>query len=295
MTTNSTPTRGCVFFNFGTAYAVRLLVALYSLRKHYAGPVTVFLVADAHSTALGADLEALGAEVIVLDSLSKSFDRHRLFLESPYQTTLALDCDMIFMGPIDPVWEQIEETGVFLTRFHAPAYGIDGTPHHPGYLSRVGLLLQVRPVVGTELFEKGVRRMIRQHIDINVGVMGISRPAGDTFLADMARHLEIGRPQKVPLLDEMVVVAMAGNYPHHLAAETWNCPADEYFRQTNLADARVIHYFGEGYSFEDVPFGRNPVTWAGRKWLAMFREASEHVPLARWTGFDPGFGQLIPL
>jgi hypothetical protein len=68
------------------------------------------------------------------------------------------------------------------------------------------------------------------------------------------------------LLDEMLVVALIGDYPHFLADEIWNCPADECFRRTNLADAVIIHYFADGHHlFGNQRMGRNPGTWAGKK------------------------------
>ncbi|MBL8894401.1 MAG: hypothetical protein JNJ53_07360 [Rhizobiales bacterium] len=225
--------------------------------------------------------------MVSIDSLSKSFDRHRLFLESPYQSTLALDSDLIFRASIDPLWEPLEQSGVLLTRFYAPPFGVDGTRERPGFANRMAFLAGIRRLIDKDLYERTVRRLLVDRIDINIGVMGISRPTGDAFLADLASHLERGRPHAIPLLDEMLVVALAGKHQHRLVNEIWNCPADEFFRRTNLADARVIHYFAEGHAVHGIALGRNPNTWAGLKWRTQFDQAVSRVPLHRWSSYDP--------
>ena len=118
--------RGCVYYNFGKVYVARLLVSVYSLRKHYSGPVTVFLADDPSVNKLREVLQKFQIDVIIKNDLSKSFDRHKIFFESPYETTLSFDSDTIFMGPIDQLWEPLERHGVLETRFHIPPYGIGG-------------------------------------------------------------------------------------------------------------------------------------------------------------------------
>lgn len=201
--TESSSRRGCLYFNFGTAYALRLLVSVHSLRKHYAGPVTVFLGQDDSSAALGRDLESLGVEVRTLGALSKSWDRHRLFLDSPYETTLAFDSDTLVMAPIDELWEPLEREGLLVTRFHAPPHGVDGTAENPQWGDRMMLLRGMRGLVDEAVYAAAERRLLDERIDVNVGVMGVSRPLGDRFLEAWAEVMERGRSRQVPLLDEM--------------------------------------------------------------------------------------------
>lgn len=286
--------RGCVFFNFGAGCALRLLVAVSSLRTHYHGPVTVFLVPDRFSSALARDLEALKVDVTFMEGLSKSFDRHRLFEASPYPTTLMLDSDLLFTGPIDPLWDEIEREGVLFTRFYPSPYGVDGTEAAQGIGSRVALLANLKPIIDPELFEQATRRMFEDRIDINAGVMGISRPKGDAFLSDWSKLMEKGRGRSIDLLDEISVVALSAKHQHYLADEIWNCPADEYFRRTNLADAKIIHYFGDGSRVYSNQLGRNPHTWAGRKWFEACVETQKRIDLREWVKRDSRLPRVIP-
>jgi len=285
--------RGCVYFNYGAAYALRLLVSIYSLRNHYDGPVTVFVARDAYSDKLAPAIESLRADIISVDDLTKSFDRHRLFLASPYETTLALDSDLIFLAPIDELWEPLERDGVLVTRFHAPAYGIEGTPSRPGWGHRAKFLENVRGLLSDEAYRDAVTRQLHDGIDVNVGLMGIARPRGDAFLADWAEHMERGRSQGILMLDEMLAFALIGQHPHYLADEKWNCPADEFFRRTNLADAHVIHYFADGRRALGIRLGRSPDTWAGKKWYELYREAAGELDLRYWRSTDPTFAGPI--
>lgn len=280
--------RGCVFFNFGTAYALRLLVSIYSLRKFYDGPITVFLAPDENSDALGQDIHKIGADVALMDQLSSTCDRYRVFTESPFEATLSFDSDIVFRGSIDALWEPLERDGVLVTRFFAPLYGVEGTAASPGFGNRMALLENIQDLVERSTYDRAVQRLA-DRIDINIGVLGVSRPRGDGFLADWAECMERGRNRAILLLDEMLVVALVGDYPHYLADESWNCPADEYFRRTNLADASIIHYFADAHFLLGHRMGRNPATWAGRIWYACYFEAATAHDLKRWRVLDRSF------
>ena len=283
--------RGCLYFNFGTERVLQLLVSIHTLRKHYKGPITVFLQPDKFSDRLSRDLEGLDVSIEYHERMSRSFDRHKVFLNSPYATTLSLDSDIVFFGPIDELWEPLEKEGVLVTRFYHPPFGIDGTPEAPTSDSRVALLDMMRPLIGDAAHDLTLNRFVHDRIDINIGVFGISRPKGDAFLAEFAQNMEDGRDLSVPLFDEMLVNALVGKYPHFLADEKWNCPADEFFRCTNLADAIAIHYFGDGSKVFDVhsPMGRNIRTWAGKKWYAAYFELARTMDVSLWRKLDRNF------
>ena len=290
-TTVTATGRGCVFYNFGDAYALRLLVAVCSLREHYEGPVAVFLVRDETGLGLREPLTALGCDVVFEELITKPGDRHRLFRKSPYATTLAFDSDLVFRAPVDELWEPLEREGLLVTRFFAPPYGVDGTPERPGWGNRVGYLESVRALVDTETWEAALHRMLHDRIDVNVGVMGLSRPRGDAFLDDYDDHMERARSVDILLPDEMLTVALLPKHHHILVDEAWNCPADEFFRRTNLADARVIHYFADGQEVHGIRLGRNAATWAGRKWHEAYLAVAQRLDLNRWERADPGFSR----
>lgn len=282
--------RGCVFFNFGTGAALQLLVSVWSLRRHHSGPVTVLLQRDRDADALARDLARLDVETRFVDGLSRSGDRHRVFLGSPYATTLSFDSDILFKGPIDGLWAPLEREGVLVTRFSAPPYGVGGTRDRPGEMCRVDHLAAVAGLIGPELHEQALRRMLDDGIDLNIGVIGISRPRGDAFLADWAAALERGRGRDIAIMDEMLVVGLVNRHPHWVAEERWNCPADAPFRTTSLDEAAAIHFFADGHLLDGrVRLGRNRHSEAGQMWYDAWREAGRALDLARWRRLDRRF------
>src|SRR5581483_8442512 len=195
------------------------------------------------------------------------------------------DSDLLFVAPIEPLWEPVERDGVLVTRFYPPPYGVDKS----GWPNRVQLLNGVRHLVDADTYAEALRRLLDERVDVNVGVMGISRPRGDAFLHDWAEGMEKGRSADIPLLDEMLTLALLPKHHHFLADEKWNCPADEFFRRTNLADACVIHYFADGWRVGRIRIGRNPATWAGQKWYRAHAGMSRRLDLAAWERSDPTF------
>ena len=283
------PHRGCIFYSFGNAYALRTLVAVFSLRQVYQGPVSIFLAEDSAGIKQKPLLEQLGCQVNFVDYTSQSEVKHRIFLESPYETSLVFDSDLIFLKPIDGLWLPIEEEGLLVTRFYPAPYGVDGTPGRPGWASRMAHLESIRDFVAPATYAAAVKRLIDMRIDINVGVMGISKPLGNDFLFEWADAMERARSKKILLLDEMLTVALTAKHRHFLADERWNCPADEFFRRTNLADANIIHFFADGCRVHGIRLGRNPSTWAGKKWYEMYLRASQQIDLKYWEQRDPKF------
>lgn len=281
--------RGCIFYGFGERYALRMLVAVFSLRQVYRGDITVFLAREKTAERLGPDLERLGCQVVLVDYVSKSCCRDRVFLASPYETTLVLDSDMVFLQPIDELWEPTEREGLLVTRFYPCPYGIEGSREKPGWANRVGHLESVREFVEPQVFSAALARMLQERIDVNVGVMGIAKRSGGAFLEDYCAAMERARPKQILLADEMLTVALIAKHRHDLAEEAWNCPADELFRRTNPLEAKVLHYFGDGCRVNGLRLGRNLTTWAGRMWYRVYELAARELDLDFWERRDPLF------
>ena len=285
--------RGCIFLDFGNSHSLRLIVAVFSLRKHYPGPVRVVLEKGADNRALTEILQGLDCEVEEVTGLSKSWTKHQLFRQSPFESTLIFDSDLVFRAPIDDLWTALERTGLLLTRFYAPPYGIEGTPERHGRCSRVNLLNKIRKLVAPQIHARTMHNLLAHRLDVNVGVMGVTAAGGQDFLDQWAKAIEADPQRRIPLLDEMLALALFSEHEHSLMDETWNCPADEFFRRSNLADARIIHYFAEGTTIRGMRLGRNPATWAGKIWYDTYREVSARFNTSRWEKPDPYFSPAL--
>ncbi len=278
--------RGCVFFNFGTKCLNMLFVALFTLRRHYDGAVTVLLTGV-------PDEEDFRASLSSLDIDFRSFSRagyHKCSLRakiedlSPYRTTLIFDSDLLFLDSPEPLWQPTEDSGILVTRFHPNPYGIGGSAEQPGFAYRLGHFNEVSHLVNPEDFKRATTRLLEEGIDINVGVMGFTRPQANNFLVEFSESMKAD--PAINLIDESLTNVLITKYSHYLADEKWNCPADEMFRKTPLSDAKIVHYFGDGCVVDGRRLGRNHETEAGKLWFKTFDEMREQLPIQQWTEFE---------
>jgi len=283
--------RGCVFFNFGNAgYIIKLFVAIFSLRQVYQGPVTLLLEDILEHKRLALEMARFNVNI----KWFKSSDIHRinakpyLLTLSPYETTFIFDGDLLFLKSFDDLWQPLEEKGFLLTRFHANPYGVNGTATDHRWAYRLGHLDDIRTLLSEEEFSAARKKLLEDRIDINIGVMGYSKGRGDAFMRDFFVRIEKAKKRKMTMscLDEMIILALSNKYPHHLAEEKWNCPADVFFRKTSLKEAVIVHYFADGAQVEGRKMGRQPNTEAGPLWFSKFNELSEKVDLSYWKKYD---------
>lgn len=114
---------GVVFYNHGEACLLRLMIAVRSLRHHYAGNLTVFLnTADTHDAYVRSDLTRAGADVRYFDApqchrrRDKATYKMRAAKVTPYDTTLFFDSDVLFQGTPEAVFDICKDTGLGVTQ-----------------------------------------------------------------------------------------------------------------------------------------------------------------------------------
>lgn len=101
--------RGIVYLLYGMGVAERLVVSMWSLRRHYDGPVTVMTGGDPE-TALAKSLKgSLGCRCLPFDPESLGVGRAvhaktRVPELTPYDDTLFLDADTLVTGPLDELF-----------------------------------------------------------------------------------------------------------------------------------------------------------------------------------------------
>ena len=244
MVKNSSKNRGCVFFNFGTEYIIKLYVAIYSLRKIYDGAITLMLDENEEKQKdLANEVSNLSVDVQWFNTsiLHKSTIKQFLLRESPYDSTLIFDGDLLFLSPIDKLWEPLERNGVLATRFYPNPFGLNGSPKQHQWGTRIGVLLQLRPILSEEEVKMARYRILKKRIDINIGVFGYVKDKGAEFLNEFTSKMDLAfqKGMHPGILDEFVIISIIYKHPHCLADEKWNCPADEFFRKTDIKKASI--------------------------------------------------------
>ena len=256
-------TRGVIYYNTGTGCVVRLLVSLHSLRKHYAGPVTILSEGDESHELCKPIAAALDADLQPWDC-GITPGKHRAYLAktryhegTPYETTIALDSDTLVTGKLDELFQEAETHGFCVSQLG------DWRSDGKTISSRIRQWEQWLPDFVEEAVSFGPA--------INCGVVAFRK---DTPLyQDWMRLALPGRDTFIP--DEVCCQIVLHRYPHRVLDGRWNrsCKHDD----PDAPDTRVIHYHGRKHCRSGLPFH-------GDKWVAELDSLIEHdiTGVSRW-------------
>ncbi len=229
-------TSGVVYFNRGTGCYIRLLVSLYSLRRHYAGRVAV-LQEGKLKPWIRPFLRELGADLVELKPSGKPLlvQKASLWQDTPYDCSMYLDSDTLVMGPVEPFLEWTATHGFVATRFN------DWRTDLPRMRQRIEEWSKVAP----ELIEPA----IRFGPAINSGVQGWTRQAAilPPYEELTARGAAGGCWNL--LLDEIALQLLLPHHAHHLTDSTWNVSG----KFGKVERANIIHYHGRKHCLPDNP------------------------------------------
>jgi lipopolysaccharide biosynthesis glycosyltransferase len=111
--------RGIIMFNRGSGCIVRAIVCLETLRRHWDGPVTMYLE-DPYPHEFDEVCKKYNVDVIhneenhELKTLVRKTD---MFSNPPYDRTMWLDSDIIVNGPIDEMFDYLDDSDVAIPSF----------------------------------------------------------------------------------------------------------------------------------------------------------------------------------
>ncbi len=232
--------------NLGVAYlltnpqlAARLVVSIWSLRKWYDGPITVF-------TTRGESHEI--GELLVQDSRLRvshmrcaevQSDRNSTFLtkitlhfESPYEATVFIDADTLVVGSIDRLLYAAQNWPLTVTSFCG--WETTDAPIKER-------LESWRAIANREGDRFGLDALVDMAIAvpqlaINAGVLAIHRrnPALQ-FSHDLAMY---GRDLQIP--DEMALQLLLPKFEQCLLGSQFNCSP---VGAPDMPDVRIWHFF----------------------------------------------------
>jgi hypothetical protein len=232
--------QGVIFFHHGTKYAARLLVALYSLRRHYTGPVCVLDTGESGglvekiAAACGAEVKRI--ELVQMRRNSAYVTKSALWRHTPFDESLFLDCDTAALQPIDEIMQAIhrEPSGMVLTRF---AEWVSNGKMVGG---RVSQWLDMQPLPGFD-FHPGVlahQCLNNAYPAVNTGVFGMRRDA--EFLPAWEALTRAGWRRFIP--DEISAQILSVQLPCVVLPDCWNF-SPVYSR--GIERAKVAHFHGK--------------------------------------------------
>jgi hypothetical protein len=267
--------RGVVFFNFGNKCIARLLAALYTLRKVYNGPITLALARnDKSNEELIKDVTGFNVDIMWFDMESKvkrnvkSILKPNLFLNSPYETTLMFDGDLIFMKPFDELWEKIEEHGFLVTHFS------NWYSHGRTMSKRIGILKDV-------FNEKQMKAALDNHPAVNIGVLGYAKGKGDKLLRKWTQITEQVAGKFIA--DEIAMQGVYFWYDHYIAEGKYNYSC--HFGK-NFKEAVIIHHHGgKSYSLK---------RFSSRLWWGFIKEMKDSgINIDKWLKHDSDATEIL--
>jgi hypothetical protein len=277
--------KNCIaFYNFGNKCILELLVATYSLRKHYAGEIVWMLANnDEWNKQVAIQVANLNVNIMWVDlnlikrnakSAVKPFLFDKLFT-SGYDSAIMCDGDLLFLKPIDELWEKLTDKGVLLTQF---CNWVTSGPIMKGRISQLkGLISDPDLRVLTS----------NKYPAVNIGVMGFTKERGLNQLKrwDMLTAKMAGKH----IADEVAVHALLlGNVM--IAPSSFNASA-KVGDLSHIEDNHVVHYHGSAQGGGEADLRYENRRRSSRLWFAHLYDfyTSGLVPEANmWEQYATG-------
>jgi len=228
--------RGIIYYNKGTKCRVRLLTSLYSLRRHYAGPVAVLHEQDDGAEEwFRTEAARFDAALVALpESPDSALTRKaQLWRWTPFDTTLFLDADTIVLTDPSPLFEAIER-GTFMT-YHFSGWRTDG-----GKIAK--RIRAWEPAAGPQW----VADAIALGPAVNTGIHGYTRDA--EILPEWERLTRAGWAKNCTrrLVDELACQVLLPQFRHEIVGPEWGASV----RFGDISQAKIIHYHGSKHCLE---------------------------------------------
>jgi len=268
--------KGVFFFNFGNKCALRMMVAAYTLRKHYSGNATVCLAEDEYVGEMTEDLGRLGVDVTYfpLKSPCKRNTGYTIKPEiinkTPYDITLAVDTDVVFLTNVDPLIAQIKDSPTLLTQFS-------------NWISSGQRLKKRINSLGDVLPKKQIEEALVAGPAINTGVLGITKGESDEFMKDWIETTYKGKCRFI--VDEIACQCMFFRHKTKVLDSVWNCSA--VF--DDIKKAKILHLHGRKHATTKRPSGR--LWW---KCTGELIDSGLLKHLDTWMANDKQVGRLKP-
>lgn len=221
--------QGLTYLNQGKKCLIRLLISLYTLRRHYKGPVTVIQVGDPEAWFKDA-LTELNASILQIpnDGMAPLVRKAHLWQVSPYDCTMFLDADTVVTGPIDEYFERIREYG-FATGWFA------------GWETR-GHTMSKRIRAFKKVCPEYVEPAVNYGKATNTGIFGFMK--GDPFLKEWAELTVKAYDADVSRIpDEVSCQMLLPRYRHWMAPVAWGVSV-KHGDQPSLEDVKIFHFHG---------------------------------------------------
>lgn len=230
---------GVCYLLTGRKHAVRLAVSLWSLRRHYDGPITVFTTRpDSHEIG-----QRLARDRRLAVEHREFPQQHRtkngtfltkiaILKKVPYETSAFLDADTLVVGDIAPLFEASPSAPFVATQF------ADWTTDRRVIRRRVERWRTLSQNRCTDAeWKEMIDAALQARPAINSGVFAVRKEA--TLIDDWYELARIGR--RTFICDEIALQILLPRYPHRLLDCRFNCSP---IYAADCSDVRIWHMHG---------------------------------------------------
>lgn len=232
---------GIIYLLTKRKHAARLVVSIASLRRWYAGPITIFTTRP-ESHEIGElccqDRRLRTTQVRISERKANSqvsafLTKSTAIANSPYPATVYLDADTLVVGDISPLLDSAALSDVTAIVFHRWK---TTDPH------LVELLTSWRQFEGKKRDRFGLKHLIDGLLanpfpGINAGILAMKPTA--PILSEWRDLGHLGRKNFIP--DEIALQLLLQRHPHRLLDTRFNCHPSVH---PEMRDVRIWHYAG---------------------------------------------------
>jgi hypothetical protein len=235
-------TQGVIMFNRGDKMLVRILVALYSLRKHYDGNITFYIENPCSCMdELEQSLKYFKCDVVRIPEKHEYktlVRKNSLFENPPYDKTLWMDTDTVTVGTIDDMFNYLDEKDVDMC-----------IPHFAGWVSDGNSIAKRINRFKGLAEERHIEEALKHHPAINTGILSFRKSdKWSKFVRDWTDLAHQGSLKRIFIPDETAAQIL---YPSmsEWGLKCFIAPTD--FNVSVLhdhdksKDRRIMHFHGD--------------------------------------------------
>lgn len=247
--------KGVLLYNRGVKCLVRLAVCIYSLRKHYKGPIALAAEGEVQ-VWIKEFLEARDVTIFPIETEATHHlgVKSGLWKATPFDITVFLDSDTLIRKPIDRLFDLGEKHGCVVTQQHEWV--------------TTGRIMSGRVRQWSTIAkQETVLALSKKWPAINTGVQVWKKGCPTLPAYEQMTRRAIGvREIMRKTLDEIAMQLVITNNPHHVIGAEWNMGC-QYGDGSNAA---IIHYHGYKHC-------RNNAN--GDLWKKEFFELAKEMPI----------------
>ena len=234
-------TRGVIMFNRGEKCLCRAIVALKTLRDNYSGPVTFFLE-DPYPHEFDEVCKHYNVDIVYNEenpNVKALVRKTETFAASPYDRTLWIDADVVVLGPIDEMFDLLDDADVAI-------------PHFAGWWSdgktisrRIHNYDDIAPeVFGEDAAKEIIERATEHNAAVNTGIVAYRKCQ---FLSDWIALAQRG-DGKMFIPDEVAFQVLYPSYDRiKIAPMKYNVSVKH---DPGTEDKRIVHLHGQKHCLD---------------------------------------------